>query len=134
MIPIKNKKGKEEQDYDIEKEEQDVFSIKHNGWFLSLFIEEDVVRVSPDAHDELIGDVSLFGFSLLNLSEYWFLNNDLLDVRKIDYAILKEAERSIMFEQQKDFKELVDKASGLDTGHQKKIEEKSAYEIPVIQK
>jgi len=133
QIMVLNKEGKLEEDYDIEKEEQDVFSVSHRGWLLGLFEEEDVVRVSPDSHNNLIGSIDLYGYSLIPLSEYWFLNNDLLDVRKIDYAILKEAERSIMFEQQKDFKELVDKASGLDTDHQKKIEEKSAYEIPINQ-
>ena len=131
-VMIKNEEtGQEEQDYDLHKEEQDVFSISHRGWLLGLFEEQDVVRVSPESHDELVGDVTLYGYSLIPLSEYWYLNNDLLNVRRIDYAILKEAQRTVAFEQQRDFKELLDKAQGLDTGHQKKIEEKSTYEIPV---
>lgn len=118
--------------YNYGKEEQDVFSISHSKTFIGrLFEEEDLVRVSPEDHDELIGDITIYGFSLIPISEYWFLNNDLLDVRKIDYAILKEAERGIMFEMLRDSKEIIDKASGLDTGHQKRIEERSLYEIPV---
>lgn len=133
-VMVKDEKtGKDVQDYTLERQEQDVFSVSHKGWLLGLFEEDDVVRVSPDSHNDLCADIDLYGFSLLNLSEYWYLNNDLLDVRKIDFAILKEAERSVMFEQQRDFKDIVDKASGLDTGHQKRIEEKSSYEIPVHQ-
>lgn len=129
---FKNEKsGQLEDVYVLNREEQDVFSVSHRGFPLSLFEEEDVVRVNINSHDELVGDVTLFGFSLIPISEYWYLNDDMLDVRKIDFAILKEAERSILFEQQRDFKEIVDKASGLDSGHQKRIDEKSMYEIPV---
>jgi len=130
-VVIDAKTGREEPVYDFGKEEQDVFSISHKSFLSRLFEEPDVVRVSPVDHDELIGDVTLFGFSLIPLSEYWFLNNDLLDVRKIDYAVLKEAERGIMFEMLRDSKEIIDKASGLDTGHQKRIEERSMLELPV---
>jgi len=132
-IMLKNKEnGREEVDYDIGREEQDVFSVSHSSSFIGrLFSEEDVVRVSPNQHDELVGDVTLYGFSLIPISEYWFINDDFLDVRKIDYAILKEAERGIMFEMLRDSKTIVDKATGLDSGHQKRIEEKSLYEMPV---
>ncbi len=121
---------KEELQFDYGKQEQDVFAVSHRGWLGGLFEEQDLVRVDPKDHDELVGDVTLFGFSLITQSEYWFLNSDLLDVRTIDYAILKEAERGIMFEMLRDSKEIIDKASGLDSGHQKKIEERSMYEIP----
>ena len=131
MVDVDERTGKETPIYDIGNEEQDVFSVSHAGFLGKFFEEEDIVRVSPSCHDELVGDVTLYGFSLLQVSEYWFLNTDLLDVRKIDYAILKEAERGIMFEMLRDTKEIVDKASGLDTNHQKKIEERSMLELPV---
>lgn len=131
MVNVDERTGKEEIIYDIGNEEQDVFSVSHASMIGKMFEEEDIVRVSPKDHDELVGDVTMYGFSLLQVSEYWFLNTDLLDVRKIDYAILKEAERGIMFEMLRDTKEIVDKASGLDTDHQKKIEERSMLELPV---
>ena len=132
-VLFKNKEsGRQEIQYDIGSEEQDVFSISHASTFIGkMFEEEDVVRVSPFQHDELVGDVTIYGFSLIPISEYWFINDDFLDVRKIDYAILKEAQRGIMFEMLRDSKTIVDKASGLDSGHQKNIEEKSLYEMPV---
>ncbi|GAG42647.1 unnamed protein product, partial [marine sediment metagenome] len=111
--------------YDIGKEEQDVFIVNKG-----LFSDPMVIRVSPKDHDELIGDVTLNGFSLLPQSEYFFLNSDYLDVRKIDFAILKEAERGIMFESLRDMKSIVDKAVGLDAVHKKDIEKKNLVEIP----
>lgn len=129
---IKDKNGNEVIQYVIGSEEQDVFSISTSKtWLGRLFEEDSVIRVSPSDHDELVGDVTLYGFSLIPLSEYWFLNNDYLDVRKIDYAILKESERGIMFEMLRDTKTIVDRASGLDTEHQKRIDEKSIFEVPV---
>lgn len=122
--------GELEPVYIIGKEEQDVFITKTRGGILGLFEEPGVVRVSPHDHDELIGDITLYGFSLLPISEYYFLNTDLLDVRKIDYSILKEAQRGIMFEHLRDMKSIVDKATGLDSPHIKDLEKKNLYDIP----
>lgn len=129
MIMITNKEGIEEPDFEIGKEEQDVFIIGKSG-LIGMFSDPYVIRVSPSDHDELIGDVTLKGFSLLPQSEYFFLNSDYLDVRKIDFAILKEAERGIMFESLRDMKSIVDKAVGLDALHKKEIEKKNLVEIP----
>jgi len=118
--------------YSLEKEEQDVFVVERHGFPLSLFADPMVIRVNPQNHDELVGDITLFGFSILPISEYFFLNNDYLDVRKIDFAILKEAQRGIFFEHLKDSKEILDKAVGLDSSHKKDIEKKNLYEIPQL--
>jgi len=125
-IMIKNPDGSLEPDYDIGKEEQDVFIVGKK-----IFGDPMVVRVSPKDHDELVGDVTLIGFSIIPHSEYWFLNSDHLDVRKIDYAILKEAQRGIMFEMLRDSKEVVDKAVGLDSRHKKDLEGKHLVDLPV---
>lgn len=125
------KSQKEEIDYTYDTEEQDVFSVTHRGFLLGLFEEQDIVRVEPKKHDELIGDITLYGFSLIPHSEYWYLNTDNLDMNKIDYAIKNEAWRGLMFEMLRDSKEIIDKASGLDADHQKRIEERSQYEIPI---
>jgi hypothetical protein len=129
-IPDKNNKRNLIEQFELEKEEQDVFVVQRAGFPMSLFMEEMVIRVNPEAHDELVGDVTLFGFSIIPISEYFFLNDDFLDVRKIDFSILKEAERGIFFESLKDTKEIIDKAIGLDSGHKKDIEKKNLYEIP----
>ena len=133
VITMTNEKGEQVPEFDIDKEEQDVLIVKSKG-FLSMFTDPMVIRVSPQEHDELLGDVTLRGFSLIPISEYWFLNTDYLDVRKIDYAILKEAERGVYFAGLSDMKEIVDKAVGLDARHKKGIEEKHLVEIPELQR
>ena len=132
MVQDKYNKNKMIQRFELEKEEQDIFVVQRASFPMSLFMEEMVIRVRPDDHDELVGDVTLFGFSVIPISEYFFLNNDYLDVRKIDFSILKEAERGIFFESLRDTKEIIDKAIGLDSNHKKDIEKKNLYEIPQL--
>lgn len=115
------------------EEEQDVFIVERGGFLAKMFSEPMVIRVRPEEHDNLVGDVTLNGFSLTPISEYYYLHQDYLDVRKTDYSILKEGERTIAHESLKDYKELIDKASGLDSGHKKEIEKKNLYEIPALQ-
>lgn len=129
---ITNDKGERIPQYTLEKQEQDVFVVKSPG-IGGIFSEPMVIRVSPEDHDELVGDVTLYGFSLIPIGEYWFLNSDHLDIRKIDYAILKEAERTIAFATLTDVKEMIDKATGIDARHKKQIEQKSLQEIPDYQ-
>lgn len=117
----------------LEEEEQDVFVVQPHGFLLSLFLDPMVIRVNPNEHSSLIGDVTLFGFSLSPISEYFFLHTDYLDTRKVDFTILKEGERGIFFESLKDMKEIIDKSMGLDSDHKKEIEKKNLYEIPQIQ-
>ena len=125
--------GKKYEKHTLVEEEQDVFIVERGGLISKLFGEPMVIRVRPDEHDQLVGDVSLNGFSLTPISEYYYLHQDYLDVRKTDYSILKEGERTISHEMMKDFKEITDKAIGLDSDHKKQIENKNLYEIPALQ-
>lgn len=124
-----NERGELEDVYTVDSMEQDAFTIKKSG-LLSIFEDDQVIRLDPLDHDDLVGDVTIYGFSLIPISEYLFLNSDHLDVRKIDYSILKEAERTIAFATMTDMKEVVDKATGVDAGHKKQIESKSLVETP----
>jgi hypothetical protein len=132
IVTIPNERGEQIPQYDIDKEEQDVFIVRAKG-FLSIFTDPMVIRVAPSQHDELVGDVTLYGYSLIPISEYWYPNSDYLDQRKIDFAILRESERSTMFEGLRDMKEIVDKAVGLDSRHKKEIESKALYDVPEVQ-
>ena len=123
----KDEEGHRVPDYDLDTEEQDVFIIKKG---FGIFSDPLVIRVSPQDHDSLIGDVTLKGLSLYPHSEFWYLNKDYLDVRKIDFAIMKEAQRGIMFENLRDMKTIIDKSIGLDALHRKDIEKKNLMEIP----
>lgn len=120
-----NERGEQIAEYEIGSVEQDCFRVK-----AGLFEEDLIIRVSPQDHTQMIGDVTLFGYSLIPISEYFFLNTDHLDVRQIDFAILKEAERTVAFVTMTDMKEIVDKATGIDARHKKGIEAKSLVEVP----
>jgi hypothetical protein len=131
-IKMKEKKSDYEEaeaEYIFDNEEQDVFIVKRN-FLQGVIIDPLVIRVNPAEHTDLIGDVILKGFSLIPISEYLFINSDYLDVRKIDLAISKEAERGIMFENLRDLKTIVDRAIGLDASHKKDIEKKDLVDIP----
>jgi len=129
----KNERGEETQQYELEQLEQDCFIVKNKG-LIGIFQEPMIIRTDPEDHDELVGDVTLFGYSIIPIGEYWFLNTDHLDVRKIDYAILQESVRHLSIEIMRDVKSLIDRATGLDAQHKKKIEEKSMLELPEFQK
>jgi hypothetical protein len=116
---------------EIVKEEQDVFITQKHGFPLSMFGEPDVVRVHPLDHDDLIGDVLLKGYSLLPISEYWFLHSQYLDVATIDKSILSEAKRGVFMLGLADMKEIVDRAINLDSAHTKSLEQKNLYDIPL---
>jgi len=129
LVTIPNDRGEQIPQYELEKQEQDVFIVKPKG-LTSLFSDPLVIRLSPDEHDDLIGDVCAFGISLIPISEFWYLNSDHLDVRKIDFGILKEAERGVAFVTMTDMKELVDRATGINAQHKRNIEQKSLVELP----
>lgn len=130
MIPHPNNPNKKIERFTLTTEEQDVFVVQKSGFPLNMIEEPMVVRVKPTDHDELVGDVTLNGFSIIPVSEYFYLNNQYLDVRSIDHSILLEANRSVFHEHLKDYKALLDTAAGLDSKHKKDIESKSLYEIP----
>ena len=132
IVTRPNDRGEAIPQFEIDKEEQDVFIAKPKG-FLSIFTEAMVIRTEPNQHDELVGDVTLYGYSIIPISEYWYLNSDMLDIRKIDYAILREAERGVFFEGLRDMKEIVDKAIALDSRHKKGVEDKALYEVLEMQ-
>lgn len=129
---IRNPKtGKQEPKIIIVKEEQDVFITEKRGFPFNLFGEPDVIRVHPLDHDDLIGDVTIKGFSLVPISEYWFLHSEHQRVDKIDKSILGEAKRSVAFLILSEMKELNDKAMGLDSAHSKGLENKNLYDLPI---
>lgn len=129
LVMVTNEQGEKVAQYTLEKQEQDVFIVKNKG-LASLFQDPMVIRVHPSQHNDLVGDVDLFGFSLVPRANYWFLNSDFLDVGKVDYSILREAKQTIAFTTMSDIHELIQISIGLDGSHKKKIEGKSLVDIP----
>lgn len=132
VMKMKEKRSPNEEsipEYSYSTVEQDVFIVKRN-FLQGIFIDPMVVRVRPDKHTSLVGDVVISGFSLLPVSEYFFINDDYLDIRELDWAISQEAGRTIFFEHLRDEKSIMDRAIGLDSTHKKDIEQKNLVEMP----
>lgn len=125
----KDPKKKEEAVY-VKAKEQDVIVFKRDSFPMSMIEEPKVLRLDPEDHTDLVGDVKVKGFSLVKLSEYFFLNKDHLDLTKIDYNLLQEAKRGVLFLNLADMKGIVDMALGIDPRHQKEMQKDSMLKIP----
>jgi hypothetical protein len=130
-LTIKNDRGEDVKQFELETLEQDVFAVKPKG-ALGMFSEPMVIRCSPSSHDELVGDVNLAGYSLIPISEYFFLNDDMLDTGKVSHSILWEAQETLAYKTMTEFKLILDRGIGLDAKHQKGIEAKSLVELPEV--
>lgn len=128
MKPKKTPDDKPEPEYSYGVEEQDVFIVKNN-FLQGIFTDPMVVRVRPEEHSSLIGDVSIKGFSLVPISEYYFINTSYLDRAMIDWTIGTESDRIVFFEHLRDEKTIMDRAIGLDSTHKKEIEQKNLFEM-----
>lgn len=111
-------------------EKEDIFLFKQGGWLAQLFQEYKVIRLSPDDHTELIGDVGIKAISLIKQSEYYYINKDYLDVKKIDYTLLQEAKRGITFLAFADMHDMVKTAMNLDSRFNKQMEQQGLLKEP----
>lgn len=109
---------------------QDVFVIEKVGFPLNLFVDPIVLRVDPESHGSLVGDVYIKGFSLIKHSEYFYLNTDHLDVGKIDYNIWREGDRAVNKMMIADWKQTVDKAIGINPSHNLELERSKLMKVP----
>ena len=114
----------------LTRAQQDVIVFKRDPFPLDMIEEPKVLRCDPDDHTELVGDIKIKGFSLVKLSEYYYLNKDHLDVNKIDYNLQQEAKRGVLFLNLADMKSIVDIAIGIDSRHEKSMQKDSMIKIP----
>lgn len=128
MRPKKSPDDNPLPEYSYGVEEQDVFIVKHN-FLQGIFIDPMVVRLRPEEHSSLVGDVIIKGFSLVPISEYYFINSSYLDRAMIDWTIGTESDRIVFFEHLRDEKTIMDRAIGLDSTHKKEIEQKNLVEM-----
>lgn len=117
---IKNSKGLEE----------DVFVWKKSMFPFSMFEEPKAIRVNPDQHSEMIGDIIIQGISLVEHGGFFYVNTDHLDVEKVDKTIKSEVLRRFTFDVLRDIKIISDMGIGINPEHQKYLEGKSLLKIP----
>lgn len=114
----------------VKGEQEDVFVFKRAGFPFGIFEEHKAIRVPPDKHSDLIGDVVIEGISLIYFGGFFYVNSDYLDYEKIDQTITTEIKRTTMFDMLKDWKVVIDMALGISPEHQKVLERKDLLKIP----
>lgn len=111
--------------------EYDLFSGKKKP--MNLFEEEKIVMVSPEDHSDLVGDVYIYGISLVQKYGYYFLNKELLNYDLVDNHIAYDTYRTIMYTNLGDLKGIVDRATGLDPDYAKERQREKLLKIPVLE-
>jgi hypothetical protein len=114
----------------ILNEEEDVFVFKKTGFPMSMFEEGKAIRVHPDKHSDMIGDIVIEGISLVAHGGFYYINEQHLDIERIDRTIKTEVIRQYTMDVLRDIKIITDQAIGLDEAHIKGIESRSLLKIP----
>lgn len=111
-------------------EEEDVFVFKRAGFPFSMFEDGKAVRVNPDDHTDMIGDIIIKGISLVNHGGFFYVNQQHLQFDRIDKTIKSEVVRTYTMDTLRDLKIITDMAVGLDQAHIKSMESRSLLKIP----
>lgn len=114
-------------------DEEDVFVWKKAPFPLSLFEEPKAIRVHPDQHSDMIGDIIVQAISLVEHGGFYYVNIDHLDVSKVDLTIKAEILRKFTFDVLRDIKIISDMGIGINPEHQKYLEGKSLLKLPTRQ-
>lgn len=97
------------------------------------FEDYKVVMLKPDQHSDLVGDVYVYGISLIMKYGYYFLNNELLNYDAIDKFVSKDTFRSVVYATLGDMKGIVDRAVGMDAEEIKARNKDKLLKLPVLQ-
>jgi hypothetical protein len=114
----------------IQNKEEDVFIFKKAGLPFSFFEEPRVLRVMPDQHSQMIGDIVVEGISLVLHGGFLYVNNEHLNIEGVDRTIKTEVLRTYTMDVLRDVKIISDMAIGIDPIHAKAMEGKSLLRIP----
>jgi hypothetical protein len=113
-----------------EARDEDCFIFKKFMFPLSLFERAKVFRCFPEEHTQLIGDVKIRAITPVLKFGYYFPSHSFLDIERIDESIVKEASRGLIHEVMKDLVSITQKASGMDSSHEKSLEQRKLLKIP----
>jgi hypothetical protein len=121
------KQGKIPAEYIIK---EDCFIFKTTPAPFSIFEEPKVLRTLEDEHSQLIGDVKVYGVSMLKKFGYFYPNRAHLDIARIDIAVIREAWRGGIHQFLKDFVSITQNAVGLDADYKKNMDQRKLLKIP----
>lgn len=129
---IENYAGGLENKTDSQKARQeDVFIIETAGFPFKYFSDPIVLRIDPEDWEGL-QKVYVNGINLIEINQYYYLNKDILDYKRIDTTIKSEALRNVVLNAYSDFQTIVKRAEGLDTDFSKDMDSKKLLKIPQV--
>jgi len=111
-------------------EDYDMFVGKRSG--MNFMEEYKIIMLKPDQHSDLLGDVFIYGISLIMKYGYYFLNTNMLDFDAIDKTVANDTYRSLMYETLGDMKGLMDRAVGLDAEAIRQRQQDKLLKIPMM--
>jgi hypothetical protein len=109
---------------------EDCFIFKRWPFPFSIFEEPKVLRTLEDEHSQLIGDVKIYSVSVIKKYGMFWPNRSYLDVVRIDIAVIREAWRGGIHQFLRDMVAINQRAVGLDSEHQKGIDNRKLLKIP----
>lgn len=109
---------------------EDCFIFKRWPFPLSIFEQPKVLRTFDDEHSQLIGDVKVYAVSVVAKFGYYWPNRAHLDIARIDIAVIREAWRGGIHQFLKDQVAINQRAVGLDSEHQKNLDNRKLLKIP----
>lgn len=121
------KKGKVPSQYIVK---EDCFVFKRFPFPFSLFEEAKVLRCFEDEHSQLIGDVKVYGVSMVSKFTYFWPNRAHLDIARIDIGVIREAWRGQVHQFLKDMVSINTRAVGLDSEFKKDMDKRKLLKIP----
>lgn len=109
---------------------EDCFVFKRFGFPFSIFEQPKVLRTLEDEHSQLIGDVKVYGVSMLKKFSYYWPNRAHLDISRIDIGVIREAWRGQVHQFLRDMVAINQRAVGLDSEFKKELDQRKLLKIP----
>lgn len=109
---------------------EDCFVFKRLPFPLSIFEEPKVLRTLEDEHSQLIGDVKVYGVSMLRKYGFYWPNRAHLDIARIDISVIREAWRGQIHQFLKDMVSINQRAVGLDSEFKKDLDQRKLLKLP----
>jgi hypothetical protein len=109
---------------------EDCFIFKRMPPPFSIFEEAKVLRCFEDEHSQLIGDVKVYGVSMIKKFSYYWPNRGHLDIARIDIGVIREAWRGQVHQFLRDMVSINQRAVGLDSEFKKGLDQRKLLKIP----
>lgn len=109
---------------------EDCFVFKRFVFPFNIFEQPKVLRTLEDEHSQMIGDVKVYGVSMIKKYGYYFPNRAHLDIARIDIAVIREAWRGQVHQFLKDAVSIQQRAVGLDSEFKKDLDQRKLLKLP----